>query len=305
MRIYENICELIGRTPMVKLANLKEGKGNEIYAKLEFFNPLHSVKDRTAYGMISDAFLQGKIKKGDCVIEATSGNTGIALAWLGAVMGFNVVIVMPENMSVERRKIVSHFGGKIVLTQAKDGMAGALKAAKELSEENKWFMPSQFENPSNVSIHYGTTGPEIFNDTGGEIDFFVCGVGTGGTITGAGSYLKERIPGLKIAAVEPLNSPVLSGGEKGPHKIQGIGAGFRPAVLDMPLIDRIIRVSDSKAFETARLLASKEGIFAGISSGAAVKAAVEISKEVSHKKIAVILPDTAERYLSTELFNEK
>ncbi|MEW5951862.1 MAG: cysteine synthase A [Elusimicrobiota bacterium] len=303
MKIYENISQLIGRTPTIKLGRLNEGVKNEIYAKLESFNPLHSVKDRTAYGMISDAFIGGRLRKGSTVVEATSGNTGISLAWLGASMGFKTVIVMPENMSLERRKIIKYFGGEIILTAAKEGMKGAVEKAKELSDQNGWFMPAQFENTSNVSVHYSSTGPEIMNDTGGKLDFFVCGVGTGGTLSGAGSYLKERIPNIKIIAVEPLNSPVLSGGERGVHKIQGIGAGFKPEILDISIIDKIIKVSDEDALKTASELAKKEGIFAGISSGAAVKAALEISKDFSGKKIAVILPDTAERYLSTELFS--
>lgn len=302
MKIYENAAALIGRTPLVRINRLNPNKSNHIYAKLESFNPLHNVKDRAAYGIISDAMMKGELKKGGTAIEATSGNTGIALSWLSAIMGFKLVVVMPENMSLERRKIMAYFGASLILTPAREGMPGAVEKARSLSAENGWFMPSQFSNQSNVSAHYSTTGPELMSDCDGKLDFLVCGVGTGGTLTGAGSYLKERIRNLKLVAVEPLSSPVLSGGARGAHKIQGIGAGFKPEILDMSLVDEIIKVADEDALSLSRELAVMEGIFAGISSGAAMKGAIEISSRVSGKNIAVILPDTAERYLSTELF---
>jgi cysteine synthase A len=301
MKIAENITELIGKTPLVKLNKIKEGINAEIIAKLEFFNPCGSVKDRIAVSMILDAEKKGIINKDTVIIEPTSGNTGIGLAFVCAQRGYKLILTMPESMSIERRKLLSLFGAEIVLTPADEGMKGAVKKAEELLKEYKnSFMPDQFKNPANPEIHRKTTAEEIWDDTEGKVDIFVAGVGTGGTITGVGEVLKSRKKDIKIVAVEPENSPVLSGGSPGRHKIQGIGAGFIPEVLNLKIIDEIIRVKDEDAIETAKKIIKKEGILCGISSGANVYAAMEIGKrkENEGKIIVVILPDTGERYLS-------
>lgn len=301
MNVAENITKLIGNTPLVRLNKIVKDCCCEIYAKLEFFNPCGSVKDRIAVSMIEDAERKGLINKDTVIIEPTSGNTGIGLAFVCAQRGYKLILTMPESMSIERRKLLSLFGAEIILTPADEGMTGAVKRAEELLKKYKnSFMPQQFKNEANPEIHRKTTAEEIWRDTDGKIDIFVAGVGTGGTITGVGEVLKERKKDLKVVAVEPENSPVLSGGKPGRHKIQGIGAGFIPDILNLKVIDEIIRVKDEDAIETAKKLAREEGILCGISSGAATFAAVEIGKrrENSGKIIVVILPDTGERYLS-------
>ena len=300
MKIAENITKLIGNTPLVKLKKITEGTFAEVIAKLEFFNPCGSIKDRIAVSMIEDAEKKGLVNKDTVIIEPTSGNTGIGLAFVCAQRGYNLILTMPESMSVERRKLLSLFGVKIVLTPAEAGMIGAVKKAEELVKKYKnSFMPDQFKNPANPEIHRKTTAEEIWEDTDGEIDIFVAGLGTGGTLTGVGEVLKQK-KDIRIVAVEPENSAVLSGENPGPHKIQGIGAGFIPDVLNKGIIDEVIKVNDEDAIETAKELAEKEGILAGISSGAAVFASIKIAKrkENKGKKIVVILPDTGERYLS-------
>ena len=305
MRIYSNIGYTIGFTPLVCLNRLGRGLKAKIFAKPEYFNPLGSVKDRIAASMIEAAEKDGKISPGSLIVEPTSGNTGIALAFVCAVKGYRLRLTMPETMSMERRKLLVHLGAELVLTPGPDGMKGAIAKAEEIVARNSHsFMPDQFRNPANPAIHRITTALEIWRDTEGQVDFFVAGVGTGGTITGVAQMIKERKPAFKAIAVEPADSPVLSGGDPGPHKIQGIGAGFIPDVLDRSLIDEVVTVTNDEAFETARLLAKKEGLLCGISSGAAVAAAIKVAKkpEAENKNIVVILPSTGERYISTDLF---
>jgi cysteine synthase A len=308
-KVYQNIVETIGDTPLVKLNQIAEEAGcvAEIYAKLEFFNPLSSVKDRLAYGMIEAAEQEGKIGPDTVIVEPTSGNTGIALAFICAAKGYKIILTMPESMSMERRKMLKILGAELELTPAAKGMRGAIDRAEEILQENpKAFMPQQFQNMANPAIHRSTTAQEIWNDTDGKVDFFVAGVGTGGTITGVAEVLKKLKPSVKIVAVEPEDSAVLSGGKPGPHKIQGIGAGFIPDVLKTELIDEIITIGNETSFATARKVAELEGIPVGISSGATVAAALELGArpENKGKKIVVICASSAERYLSTALFGE-
>jgi len=304
--IFENITAAVGYTPLVRINKLGSGKA-AILAKLESYNPCGSVKDRIALAMIEDAEAKGLIKQDTVIIEPTSGNTGIGLAFICAAKGYRLVLTMPESMSIERRKLLKLFGAQIVLTPAEKGMTGAVEKAEQLVAENpNAWMPQQFKNPANPQVHRETTAQEIWNDTDHNVDILVSGVGTGGTITGCAEMLKQRNKDLKAVAVEPKDSPVLSGGKPGPHKIQGIGAGFVPEVLNVDIIDEIIQVSNADAMETARLLAAKEGILAGISSGAAMWAAIQLSNRPENhgKTIVVILPDTGERYISTELFED-
>ncbi|XUW99704.1 MAG: cysteine synthase A [Dehalogenimonas sp.] len=305
--IAADITETIGNTPLVRLNRVTAGAGAEVVAKLESFNPLHSVKDRIGVAMITDAEASGKIKPGATIVEPTSGNTGIALAFTAAARGYRLILTMPETFSMERRQLLAILGAEIVLTPGVEGMGGAIRRAQELADSNPgYFMPQQFKNPANPEIHRLTTAEEIWRDTEGRVDALVSGVGTGGTITGVAEALKKRKPSFKAFAVEPTASPVLSGGKPGPHKIQGIGAGFVPQVLKTDLIDEIIQVSNENAGIMARRLAKEEGILVGISSGAAAWAAVELAKrpEMNGKLIVVVLPDTGERYLSTWLFQE-
>jgi cysteine synthase A len=307
MRIAEDITKLIGNTPLVQINKLNKNGKATIAAKLEFFNPLSSVKDRIGLAMIEEAEKSGVLTKDSIIIEPTSGNTGIALAFVAAVKGYRLILTMPETMSVERRKMLKVLGAELVLTEGAKGMKGAVAKAEELARETKnSFVPQQFNNPANPAIHRKTTAEEVWRDTDSTVDFFVAGVGTGGTITGVGEVLKARKPAVKIIAVEPEASPVLSGGQPGPHKIQGIGAGFIPGVYNGNLIDEVIRVKEEDAGATARALAKQEGILAGISSGAALWAALQIAQreENKGKLIVVILPDTGERYLSTWLWDE-
>lgn len=307
MAIYNNVTELIGKTPILKLNNFSksEGVAANIFAKLEYFNPAGSVKDRIAYAMISDAEAKGELKPGATIIEPTSGNTGIGLASVGTAKGYKVILTMPETMSVERRNLVKAYGAEVVLTEGAKGMKGAIEKANELKEQTPGsVILGQFVNPANPKAHYETTGPEIWADTEGKVDAFIAGVGTGGTLSGVGKYLKEKNPNVKIFAVEPQTSPVLSEGHGGAHKIQGIGAGFVPDTLNTSVYDEVIPVPNEAAFETGNKIAKTEGILVGISSGAAVWAAEQLAKrnEFKGKNIVVLLPDTGDRYLSTDLF---
>lgn len=307
MKVADGITKLIGNTPLVRLNKLTSGMETTVVAKLECFNPLSSVKDRIGLSMIETAEKQGLIKKDTIVLEPTSGNTGIALAFVCAARGYKLVLTMPDTMSLERRALLKVFGAELILTPGSEGMKGAIKKAEELAKTDpRYFMPQQFKNPANPEIHRKTTAEEIWRDTDGKIDILVAGVGTGGTITGVAEVIKKRRPSFKAVAVEPKDSPILSGGSPGPHKIQGIGAGFVPDVLRIDLVDEIIKVSNEDAAATTRRLAKDEGLFVGISSGAAAWAAIEVGKrkENKNKLIVVVLPDTGERYLSTELFKE-
>ena len=308
-KIYKGTLGLIGNTPLVEVANVEKELGLEatLLVKLEYFNPAGSVKDRIAKAMIEDAEAKGELKEGSVIIEPTSGNTGIGLASIAAAKGYRIILTMPETMSVERRNILKAYGAELVLTDGTKGMKGAIAKAEELAKEIPGsFIPGQFVNPANPAIHKATTGPEVWNDTDGKVDFFVAGVGTGGTLTGTGEYLKEQNPDVKIVAVEPAGSPVLSEGKGGPHKIQGIGAGFVPEVLNTKIYDEIIKVENEDAFAEAKLLAKKEGVLVGISSGAALHAAIELARRSEHKgkTIVALLPDTGDRHYSTPLFTE-
>jgi cysteine synthase A len=308
-KIYKSADALIGKTPLLELSNIEKSENLEakVIVKLEYFNPAGSVKDRIAKAMIDDAEQKGLLKPGSVIIEPTSGNTGIGLAAVAAARGYRIIIVMPETMSVERRQLMKAYGAELVLTEGAKGMKGAIAKAEELSKEiPSSFIPGQFVNPANPAVHKATTGPEIWEDTDGEVDIFVAGVGTGGTITGTGEYLKSKNPAVKVVAVEPKDSAVLSTGVAGPHKIQGIGAGFVPDVLNTDIYDEIIPVSNEDAFASGKLIGRKEGVLVGISSGAALWAALELAKrpENKGKTIVALLPDTGDRYLSTALFAE-
>ena len=307
-KIYTSAEQLIGHTPLLELARLEQAEGlsARLLAKLEYLNPAGSVKDRVARAMIEDAEAKGLLKEGSVIIEPTSGNTGIGLAVMAAVRGYRVIIVMPETMSVERRQIMKAYGAELVLTEGAKGMSGAIEKANQLAQEIPGaFIPGQFDNPANAAAHEATTGPEIWADTDGAVDVFVAGIGTGGTITGVGRYLKRRNPNVKIVGVEPAGSPVLSGGKAGPHGLQGIGAGFVPGVLDTGIYDEIIPVKEADAYAMGRAIGQKEGVLVGISSGAAAWAAVQLARrpEYAGKNIVVLLPDTGDRYLSTPMFN--
>ncbi|MGN0536623.1 MAG: cysteine synthase A [Acutalibacteraceae bacterium] len=309
MKTYDRITDLIGGTPLLKLTNYNAEKalGATVYGKLEYFNPAGSVKDRIAKAMIDDAEAKGILKPDSVIIEPTSGNTGIGLAAVAASRGYRIILTMPETMSIERRNLLKAYGAELVLTEGVKGMKGAIAKAQELAAETpNSFIPSQFTNSANPAVHRTTTGPEIWNDTDGKVDIFVAGVGTGGTVSGVGEYLKSQNPNVKVVAVEPAGSPVLSEGKPGPHKIQGIGAGFVPDTLNTEIYDEVIAVANEDAFETGRTLARKEGLLVGISSGAAVWAATELAKRPENKGkiIVALLPDTGERYLSTPMFSE-
>ena len=302
--IFPDVTKVVGRTPLTRLNHVTEGVVATVFAKLEFQNPLGSVKDRIGLAMIQAAEAQGKIKEGTTIVEPTSGNTGLALAFVCATRKYHLILTMPETMSIERRKLLKHLGAELILTPGSDGMKGAIAKAEEILEQNpNTFMPNQFGNPANPGIHRKTTAEEIWNDTAGEVDILVAGVGTGGTITGVSEVIKARKPSFAAIAVEPADSPVLSGGQGGPHKIQGIGAGFVPDVLNREIIDEVITVTNEQAFETAQRMAKEEGILCGISAGAAVWAALEVGQRPENQgnQIVVILPDTGERYLSTDL----
>lgn len=304
MMIYNNIYETIGNTPIVKLNKLVDENMADVLVKVESFNPGGSVKDRIALNMLETAEKEGLLKKGQTIIEPTSGNTGIGLAMVGAAKGYRVIIVMPETMSIERRKLMKFYGAELILTEGAKGMGGAIAMAEKLVKENGYFMPQQFENIANPEAHMKSTALEILKQTDGKLDMVVAGIGTGGTITGIGKILKEHIPDIKIVGVEPTDSPVLSGGQPGPHKIQGIGAGFKPSVLDMDVLDEIVTITNDEAFEASRNLGKLEGILSGISSGAATAAAIKKAKELGKgKRVLAILPDTGERYISTQLFD--
>ncbi|QWH86784.1 cysteine synthase A [Bacillus toyonensis] len=303
MRVAQSVSELIGKTPIVKLNRIVESDSADVYLKLEFMNPGSSVKDRIALAMIEDAEKKGLLKEGDTIIEPTSGNTGIGLAMVAAAKGYKAILVMPETMSIERRNLLRAYGAELVLTPGPEGMGGAIRKATELAKEHGYFIPQQFQNQSNPEIHRLTTGPEIVEQMGDQLDAFIAGIGTGGTITGAGEVLKEAYKDIKIYAVEPADSPVLSGGKPGPHKIQGIGAGFIPETLDVKVYDEIIQVKTEQAFEYARRVAKEEGILVGISSGAVIYAATEVARKLGKgKKVLVIIPSNGERYLSTPLY---
>ena len=306
-KIYTSADQLIGHTPLLELTHIEEGLGAKILAKLEYFNPAGSVKDRIAKAMLDDAEKSGKLKKDSVIIEPTSGNTGIGLASVAAARGYRIIIVMPETMSVERRQLMKAYGAELVLTEGAKGMKGAIAKAEELAKEIPGgFIPGQFVNPANPAAHKATTGPEIWEDTDGKVDIFVAGVGTGGTVSGVGEYLKSQNPNVKVVAVEPADSPVLSKGTAGSHKIQGIGAGFVPDTLNTKIYDEVIAVANEAAFEAGREIGKKEGVLVGISSGAALWAAKELAKrpENKDKTIVALLPDTGDRYLSTALFSE-
>ena len=305
MKTYKKITDLIGKTPLLELESIEEKTGASVFGKLEYFNPAGSVKDRIAKAMIDDAEAKGILGPDSVIIEPTSGNTGIGLAAVAAARGYQIILTMPETMSIERRNLLKAYGAKVVLTQGVKGMKGAIEKAQELAAANeKSFIPSQFTNSANPKVHYDTTGPEIWDDTDGKVDIVVAGAGTGGTISGVGEFLKEKKPDVKVVAVEPAGSAVLSGEKPGPHKIQGIGAGFVPETLNTDIYDEVIKVTNEDAFETGRILAKKEGLLVGISSGAAVWAAQQLAKRPENKGqvIVAILPDTGERYLSTPMF---
>lgn len=302
-RIANSIVELVGNTPIVKLNRLVDENSADVYLKLEYMNPGSSVKDRIALSMIEAAEASGKLKEGDTIIEPTSGNTGIGLAMIAAAKGYRAILVMPDTMSIERRNLLRAYGAELVLTPGSEGMNGAIKKANALAEEKGYFLPQQFENEANPKVHRETTGKEIVEQMGDQLDAFISGIGTGGTITGAGEVLKEKYPDIKIFAVEPKDSPVLSGGKPGPHKIQGIGAGFVPSILNTEVYEQIIQVATKESFETARQAAKEEGILGGISSGAAIFAALKVAKQLGKgKKVLAIIPSNGERYLSTPLY---
>lgn len=302
-KIVNSITELIGETPVVKLNHVVDADSADVYLKLEYMNPGSSVKDRIALAMIEDAEQSGKLKAGDTIIEPTSGNTGIGLAWVAAAKGYKAILVMPDTMSLERRSLLRAYGAQLILTPGAEGMKGAIAKANELAEQHGYFMPQQFENPANPKVHRDTTGKELVEQFPDGLDAFISGVGTGGTVTGAGEVLKEKFPEVKVYAVEPTDSPVLSGGKPGGHKIQGIGAGFVPKVINTEVYNEVIQVSNEDAFETSRRVGKEEGILGGISAGAAIHAGLQVAKQLGKgKKVVVIIPDNGERYLSTALF---